>query len=68
MNVAYNLAEAGAATGKSKSTILGLSPSMRWKTDWIQDWNKWSGAERVLALVLASLLLGVPLSFVLASR
>jgi hypothetical protein len=39
-----------------------ISPSMRWKTDWIDDWNKWSSAERVLALLIASLLLALPLS------
>jgi hypothetical protein len=40
---------------------------MRWKTDWLADWNKWSSAERVLALVVASLLLALPLSLLLAS-
>jgi hypothetical protein len=38
---------------------------MRWKTDWIDDWNKWSKAERVLALLVASLLLALPLSSLL---
>jgi hypothetical protein len=39
---------------------------MRWKTDWINDWNKWSNAERVLALLVASLLLAlIPLSSLL---
>jgi hypothetical protein len=42
-----------------------ISPSMRWKTDWIDDWNKWSKAERVLALLVASLLLALPLSSLL---
>jgi hypothetical protein len=42
-----------------------ITPSMRWKTDWIDDWNKWSKAERVLALLVASLLLALPLSSLL---
>ena len=29
---------------------------MRWKTDCINDWNKWSRAERVLALLALMLL------------
>jgi hypothetical protein len=42
---------------------------MRWKTDWINDWNKWSSAERVLALLVASLLLALPLGgLLLASQ
>jgi hypothetical protein len=38
-----------------------ISYSERWKTDWIGDWNKWSSGERMLALLVASLLLAVPL-------
>jgi hypothetical protein len=41
---------------------------MRWKTDLIGDWNKWSNAERVLALLVASLLLmAMPLNLLLMS-
>jgi hypothetical protein len=46
-----------------------ISPSMRWKTDLIADWNKWSSAERVLAVLVASLLLmAMPLNFFLVIR
>jgi len=38
-----------------------ISSSMRWKIDWIDDWNKWNTAERVFALLVASLLLALPL-------
>jgi hypothetical protein len=37
---------------------------MRWKTDMIADWNKWSRGERVLALLLALLLLLAPAQIV----
>jgi hypothetical protein len=40
-----------------------------WIGDWIGDWNKWSSAERVLALLIATLALALPLSSLLwASR
>ena len=46
-----------------------ISPGMRWKSDWIDDWNKWSRAERVLALLVASLSLSLPFSgLLLAGR
>jgi hypothetical protein len=45
---------------------------MGWKNDWIADligdWNKWSSTERVLAVLIASLALALPLSSLLASR
>jgi hypothetical protein len=42
---------------------------MRWKTDLIGDWNKWSRAERALALSVASLLLmAMPLNLLLMIR
>ena len=39
-----------------------------WIADWVGDWNKWSSTERVLALLIVSLLLALPLSLLLASR
>ena len=36
--------------------------------DWIADWNKWSPAERVLAVVVATMLAAVPLSMVLVGK
>ena len=54
----------GLSSGRARQAPI--SPSMRWKTDWINDWNKWSNAERVLALLVASLLLAlIPLSSLL---
>ena len=35
--------------------------------DFIADWKKWSRAERVLAIVVASLMAAVPLGLALAS-
>jgi hypothetical protein len=35
--------------------------------DWIADWNRWSRAERVLAVLMAFLLVALPLGFLLAS-
>ena len=28
--------------------------------DWVDDWRRWSAAERVLAVALALLLIGLP--------
>jgi hypothetical protein len=42
-----------------------ISASMRLETakrDWVADWNKWSRAERVLALLVIFVLLALPLS------
>jgi len=36
--------------------------------DWIADWNRWSPAERVLAVLVATMLVAVPLSLVLAGK
>ena len=47
-----------------------ISSSMRRKTvkrDWIADWNKWSCAERVCALLVAFVLLALPLSLMLTA-
>ena len=30
--------------------------------DWIEDWERWSTAERLLAVVLGLLLIGLPLA------
>jgi hypothetical protein len=38
------------------------------KRDWIADWNKWSSAERVLALLVAFVLLALPLSLLLTGE
>ena len=35
--------------------------------DFIADWKKWSRAERVLAIVVASLMAAVPLGLALTS-
>jgi hypothetical protein len=37
------------------------------KRDWIADWNKWSCAERVCALLVAFVLLALPLSLMLTA-
>ena len=34
---------------------------MKCKIDWIRDWDNWSSAERVLAVLLTSLFLALPL-------
>jgi len=34
--------------------------------DWIADWNKWSRAERVLALLVTFMLLALPLGLLVA--
>ena len=28
--------------------------------DWVDDWRRWSAAERILAVVLGLLLIGLP--------
>jgi hypothetical protein len=38
------------------------------KRDWIADWNKWSRAERVFALLVAFVLLALPLSLLLTGN
>ena len=38
------------------------------KTDWIADWNKWSRTERLLAPLVALLLLLLPLGLLIANR
>lgn len=35
--------------------------------DWVADWNKWSRAERVLAVLVAVTLLALPLSLLIAA-
>ena len=48
-----------------------ISSSMRRKTakrDWIADWNKWSRAERMFALLVALVLLALPLSLLLNGK
>jgi hypothetical protein len=30
--------------------------------DWAEDWKRWSAAERLLAVVLGLLLIGLPLT------
>jgi hypothetical protein len=30
--------------------------------DWVEDWRRWSPGERVLAVALALLLVGLPLA------
>ena len=36
--------------------------------DWIADWNKWSRAERVLALFVTFVLLALPLGILCAAE
>jgi hypothetical protein len=36
--------------------------------DWIADWNKWSRAERLLALLVAFILLALPLSLLITGK
>jgi hypothetical protein len=44
--------------------------SQRWleMRDWIADWNKWSRAERVLALLVTFVLLALPLGLLLTGK
>jgi hypothetical protein len=35
--------------------------------DFIADWKKWSCAERVLAIVMALLMIGLPIGLALAN-
>ena len=48
----------------------GKLRSQRWleMRDWIADWNKWSRAERVLALLVTFVLLALPLSLLLTGK
>jgi hypothetical protein len=56
-----------AGTIKRPCPVTAYLTGMRWKTDLIADWNKWSSAERALALLVASvLLLALPLRLLLA--
>ncbi len=32
--------------------------------DWVSDWKRWTRAERILALLVAALLVALPLSIV----
>ena len=36
--------------------------------DWVADWNKWSRAERVLAVVVTVLLAALPLSLLITGK
>jgi hypothetical protein len=36
--------------------------------DWIADWNKWSRAERVLALFVTLVLLALPLGILMTGK
>jgi hypothetical protein len=36
--------------------------------DWIADWRKWSRGERVLAVLVASVLVALPLGLLLAAK
>lgn len=36
--------------------------------DWIADWNRWSLAERVLAVLVATMLVAVPFSLMLVGK
>ena len=36
--------------------------------DWIADWNKWSRAERVLALFVTFVLLALPLGILMSGK
>jgi hypothetical protein len=44
--------------------------SQRWleMRDWIADWNKWSRAERVLALLVTLMLLALPLGLLMTGK
>jgi hypothetical protein len=44
--------------------------SQRWleMRDWIADWNKWSRAERVLALLVTFMLLALPLGLLMTGK
>jgi hypothetical protein len=56
-----------AGTIKRPCPVTAYLTGMRWKTDLIADWNKWSSNERVLALLVASvLLLALPLRLLFA--
>ena len=38
-------------------------PCGRWRMrDWVEDWIRWSAAQRVLAVVLGLLLIGLPVA------
>jgi hypothetical protein len=36
--------------------------------DWVADWKRWSAGERVLAVLVTSLMVALPLGFLLASK
>jgi hypothetical protein len=55
-------------TAHQRPIYPGMGRRNDWIADWVGDWNKWSSTERVLALLIVSLLLALPLSLLLASR
>jgi hypothetical protein len=36
--------------------------------DWVADWNKWSRAERVLAVLVTFVLLALPLGLLITGK
>jgi len=46
-----------AGTPTAVASLLG---GRWWMRDWVDDWRRWSAAERILAVVLGLLLIGLP--------
>ena len=36
--------------------------------DWVADWNKWSRAERVLAVVVTLMMVALPLGLLIKTK
>ena len=53
------------AREKRVTTARPMVVGMR---DWVADWNKWSRAERVLALLVTLILLALPLSLLITAK
>ena len=48
--------------GNVRQGAVGIA-SMR---DWIADWKRWTRSERVLAVVVAGLMMALPVGYLLA--
>ena len=55
---------AAVSMGEGGDRWLECSPVR----DWVADWNKWSRAERVLAVVVTVLLAALPLSLLITGK
>ena len=53
--------EAGTSRKAARPRVMHMR-------DWIADWNKWSRAERILAVLVTFVLLLLPLSLLISGK